>query len=82
METFAFMKGNVIAHNAANSMGANGFLEGRMFSTTGAVTFNTATTYISNSLCAASSPNYIILANEITLFTANCENKKIVLKKS
>ncbi len=40
MAASTIMKGSLIAHNAANSMGAGGSLEGRMFSTGGAVTVN------------------------------------------
>ena len=37
------MKGTLIANNAANSMGANCTLDGRLFSTTGALSANTST---------------------------------------
>ena len=37
------MKGTLIANNAANSMGAGCTLEGRLFSTTGAISTNTST---------------------------------------
>ena len=45
---FTSMKGTTIANNGANSMGANAFQEGRMFSTGGAVNFNTATAFFSS----------------------------------
>ncbi len=50
MGTFTFMKGTLIAHNGANTMGANGNLEGRMLSTTGAIGFSTGVIY-TNTLC-------------------------------
>ena len=40
------MKGTVIANNAAVFMGANGTLEGRLFSTTGAISFGPGTAYM------------------------------------
>lgn len=40
------MKGTLIAHNAAISAAAGSNLEGRMFSTTGAVSFGPGTAYI------------------------------------
>ena len=49
--TFSFIKGTLIAHNGANTMGANGNLEGSLFSTAGAIGFNTGVGYISYSLC-------------------------------
>jgi hypothetical protein len=58
MGTFSHMKGNLIAHNGANSMGANGNLEGGMYSTYGAVSFDTGVIYNQYSLC-----NKIVIAN-------------------
>ncbi|MFV5690158.1 ice-binding family protein, partial [Flavobacterium sp. ZT3R25] len=52
MGTFTFMKGTLIAHNGANTMGANGNLEGRMLSTQGAIGFSTGVIY-NNTLCFA-----------------------------
>ena len=81
MATFTFMKGNVISHGGAISMGGQGFLEGRMFSTAGACSFNTATTYISNSLCAGSMDNRLrVLPIQLTSFTGNCYKQNIELK--
>ncbi len=80
MESFAFMKGNLIAFPGAISMGEEGFLEGRMFSTAGACTFNTATTYISNSLCASSMVNVSTLPIQLTSFTGISYKQNIVLK--
>ena len=81
MATFTFMKGNIIAHEGAISMGGQGFLEGRMFSTNGACSFNTATTYISNSLCAGSMDNNLrVLPIQLTSFTGICYKQNIVLK--
>jgi hypothetical protein len=51
MGTFTFMKGTLIAHNGANTMGANGNLEGRMLSTDGAIGFSTGVIY-TNTLCS------------------------------
>jgi hypothetical protein len=45
MGTFTFMKGTVLAHAGACSMGANGNLEGRMLSTIGAIGFSTGVIY-------------------------------------
>ncbi|MFV5693128.1 ice-binding family protein, partial [Flavobacterium sp. LT1R49] len=52
MGTFTFMKGTLIAHDGANTMGANGNLEGRMLSTKGAIGFSTGVIY-NNTLCFA-----------------------------
>ena len=83
MATFTFMKGNVISHGGAISMGGQGFLEGRMFTTKGACSFNTATTYISNSLCAGSMDNSLrVLPIQLSSFTGNCYKQNIVLKWS
>jgi gliding motility-associated-like protein len=39
--TFSYMKGTIIAHGGAATMGANGNLEGRLLSTAGAIGFST-----------------------------------------
>lgn len=56
MGAMAFMKGTLIAHNAANSIGANGNLEGRMFSTGGAIGVNSSVIY-NNPMCFEESVN-------------------------
>lgn len=78
MGQFSSMKGNFIAHDAAVYMDANGFLEGRLLSTSGAVGINTSTTYINNSLCASS--NSQPLPIELISFTGQCEKQHIILK--
>ncbi|MFT6743752.1 MAG: hypothetical protein ACJAR8_000298, partial [Bacteroidia bacterium] len=55
MGTFVFMKGSVIAHGGACTMGASGNLEGRMLSTAGAIGFSTGVTY-KNTLCFSTPP--------------------------
>jgi hypothetical protein len=65
MGTFTFMKGTLIAHNGANTMGANGNLEGRMLSTTGAIGFSTGVIY-NNTMCFAD-PIAVIAAVNDTL---------------
>ena len=62
MGTFTFMKGTLIAHNGANTMGANGNLEGRMLSTTGAIGFSTGVIY-NKTLCFVE-PSTPIIAND------------------
>ncbi|TDE48489.1 DUF3494 domain-containing protein, partial [Flavobacterium sp. GT3P67] len=64
--TFTHMKGNLIANPGANSMGANGNLEGGMYSTSGAVSFSTGVIYNQYSLC-----NKIIIANPDTGINVN-----------
>ena len=46
MAASTVMKGTVIAHNGANSMGANCTLEGRIFSTSGAIALNNVQAYL------------------------------------
>lgn len=48
--TFTYMKGTIIAHGGAASMGANGNLEGRLLSTAGAIGFSTGVVY-NDTLC-------------------------------
>jgi hypothetical protein len=50
MGTFTYMKGTVLAHGGACSMGANGSMEGRMLSTAGAIGFSTGVVY-NDALC-------------------------------
>jgi hypothetical protein len=52
----SFMKGTLISHNAAVTMGARGNLEGRMLSTAGAIGFDTAVAYISYLKCVEDEP--------------------------
>jgi hypothetical protein len=63
MGTFTFMKGTLIAHNGANTMGANGNLEGRMLSTTGAIGFSTGVIY-NNTMCFADPIAIIAAVND------------------
>ncbi|MFT4981011.1 MAG: hypothetical protein ACI9UR_000858, partial [Bacteroidia bacterium] len=53
--TFTYMKGTVLAHDGACTMGANGNLEGRLLSTAGAVGFSTGVIY-NNTLCFEENP--------------------------
>ena len=75
--TFSFIKGTFIANNGANTMGANGNLEGSLFSTAGAIGFNTGVGYISYALCtnpASAIPvmtNTVIAKNNISISTEN-----------
>jgi hypothetical protein len=75
MGTFAYMKGTVISHGAACSMGANGNLEGRMLSTYGAVSFSTGVIY--------KDPFYFMgtsyLPIELLSFTAKVDEKHVQL---
>ncbi|TYB69045.1 DUF3494 domain-containing protein, partial [Bizionia saleffrena] len=48
--TFTYMKGTVISHGGAATMGANGNLEGRLLSTAGAIGFSTGVIY-NDTLC-------------------------------
>jgi hypothetical protein len=63
MGTFTFMKGTLIAHNGANTMGANGNLEGRMLSTAGAIGFSTGVIY-NNTLCFQDPIDVITAVND------------------
>lgn len=74
---FSIMKGNFIANNGAVNMGANGFLEGRLLSTNGAIGFNTGTGYIAYKPCST-----VILAVELTAFSASCEKQHTKIKWS
>lgn len=68
MGTFSYMKGTLIANNGANTMGANGNLEGRMLSTSGAIGFSTGVIYTSY-FCS----NPIALPIELISFTGSCD---------
>ncbi len=57
MGAFTVMKGNMIAHGGANNMGANGSLEGSMFSTLGAVSFSTGVVYINQPASITTQPS-------------------------
>ncbi|MFT6383879.1 MAG: hypothetical protein ACJAQR_000704, partial [Bacteroidia bacterium] len=74
MGTFVFMKGSVIAHGGACTMGASGNLEGRMLSTAGAIGFSTGVTY-KNTLCFSTPPLPITLLS----FTAEVEDGHVQL---
>ena len=70
MGTLSFMKGTLIAHNGANTMGANGNLEGRMFSTTGAIGFSTGVIY-NNTFCFADPIAVIKAVNDSATINGN-----------
>ncbi len=69
MGTFTFMKGTVIAHGGACTMGANGNLEGRMLSTAGAIGFSTGVVY-NNTLCFVNDTPISALPIELLSFAA------------
>lgn len=80
MGTFSHMKGTLIAHNEANSMGANGNLEGRMLSTMGAVSFSTGVIYTTYNQCTGGGT--VALPIELISFEGNCQDQNVVLKWS
>ncbi len=75
--TFVFMKGSVIAHGGACTIGASGNLEGRMLSTAGAIGFSTGVIY-KNTLCFStlSTPPLPIT---LLRFTAEVEEGQVQL---
>jgi hypothetical protein len=75
MGTFTYMKGTVISHNAACSMGANGNLEGRMLSTYGAVSFSTGVIYKDPLYFKTTS----YLPIELLSFTAEVKKERVEL---
>ncbi|MFT5860695.1 MAG: hypothetical protein ACI865_002809 [Flavobacteriaceae bacterium] len=74
MGSFTYMKGTVIAHGGACTMGANGNLEGRMLSTDGAVGFSTGVVYI-NPLCITA----VTLPIELLSFTGLAKDTHVEL---
>jgi len=78
MGTFSFMKGTLIAHNGANTIGANGNIEGRMLSTAGAIGFSAGVAYTSY-FC---NPNSLALPIELLSFTSECNQENLLLKWS
>lgn len=70
------MKGTLIAHDAANSIGTSSDLEGRMFSTAGAVSINT------NTITKPSSGGFTPLPIHLLSFTGFCTNPDIILNWS
>jgi hypothetical protein len=72
--TFVFMKGTVIAHGGACTMGASGNVEGRLLSTAGAIGFSTGVVY-KNTLCFSAPPVPIDLLS----FTAEIEDGHVKL---
>ncbi len=77
MGTFSYMKGALIAHNGANTMGAKGNLEGQMLSTAGAVDISSGVVYRTN-FCY----NFSALPVELLSFAGECNNQNIALKWS
>jgi len=75
MGTFTFMKGTVLAHAGACSMGANGNLEGRMLSTIGAIGFSTGVIY-NDPLCF-DDDSPMPLPIELLSFTAEAKNSYV-----
>ena len=76
MGTFTYMKGTAIAHDFACSMGANGNLEGRMLSTSGAVSFSTGVIYIDPLFFPSDTTPYPI---ELLSFTAEVKKEHVEL---
>lgn len=67
------MKGTLIAHDAANSLGTSSDLEGRMYSTKGAVNVNT------DVITKPTSGGYIPVPIQLLSFTGICTNQNSVL---
>ncbi len=76
MGTDITMKGTLIAHNGANSLGNGSTLEGRMFSTTGEVSINT------NVIDVPASGGYYTLPIKLISFTGTCIDPNILLNWS
>ncbi|MFT6970521.1 MAG: hypothetical protein ACJAXX_001087 [Roseivirga sp.] len=76
MGTFTFMKGSVLAHEGACTMAANGILEGRMLSTSGAVGFSTGTAYSYPVCCMGS---LMALPIQLLSFTAKTNDASVQL---
>jgi hypothetical protein len=75
MGSFVFMKGSVIAHGGACTIGANSNVEGRMLSTDGAIGFTTGVIYI-KTLCFTSPPPLPIM---LLSFTAEIDENHVQL---
>jgi len=73
--TFVFMKGSVLAHGGACTMGASGNVEGRLLSTLGAIGFSTGVVY-KNTLCFSPPPSLPI---ELLSFTAEVVEEHVKL---
>jgi len=72
MAALTTMKGTLLANNAANSMAVGGDLEGRMFSTTGAIAMDDITLF-ETGLCVCVDP----LPVEWLSFNASCNGSSI-----
>ena len=76
---FSVIKGNFIAHNGANTMGANSNLEGSLFSTAGAIGVNTGVAYTGYVACVDYNngstmrkiAKSVILKNNLSVSTEN-----------
>jgi hypothetical protein len=79
MASSTTMKGTLIANNAANSMAAGGNLEGRMFSTTGAIAIDQI---VATNMISCYCPPPVALPVDLLSFTAKCDNNFINLKWS
>ena len=69
---FSMMKGTLLAHNGACTMGAGGNLEGRMLSTAGAIGFSTGVAYavVHDNECVYNNSNIVVnSSNPITVKT-------------
>ena len=78
----SFMKGVFIANNGANTMGANGNLEGSLFSTAGAINFNTGVGYIYYTPTTTTNGGTLKIANSNILkstMVVSTENKLSLL---
>jgi len=79
MGSFVFMKGSVIAHGGACTIGSNSNVEGRMLSTLGAIGFSTGVIY-KETLCFATSPPPLPV--KLLSFTAEIEQNHVQLEWS
>ncbi len=79
MASSTTMKGTLIANNAANSMAAGGNLEGRMFSTTGAIAIDQI---VATKMASCYCPPPIPLPINLLSFTAICGEDFITINWS
>jgi hypothetical protein len=78
MGSFVFMKGSVIAHGGACTMGSNSNVEGRLLSTAGAIGFSTGVIY-NDPICHLTLPPLAPLPIELLSFTAEVEGGHVQL---
>jgi hypothetical protein len=76
MGAYASMKGSIIANQGANTIGAGGFIDGRMLSTAGAIVFSTGVIF-NDPLCPGCPPP--VLPIELLSFTASIQDAHVEL---